>query len=81
MFVEYLLNLKGPVLREYFPGDVTPAGAKYQFSKKFKDVDYTILTVGYNWKMHETSWKPDPSWPVILFPKRKRKLAFGRYVD
>ena len=36
MFVEYLLNLKGPVLREYFPGDVTPAGAKYQFSKKFK---------------------------------------------
>lgn len=22
----------------------------------------------------------DPNWPVILFPKKKSKLAFGRYV-
>ena len=22
----------------------------------------------------------DPNWPVVLFPKKKSKLAFGRYV-
>lgn len=62
-------------------GDLTPAQAKYKFKQEHEGPGCVFLTVGYDWNYKKSKWVPDPNWPVILFPKRKRKIAFGRFVD
>jgi hypothetical protein len=45
-------------------------------------------TSGSNFYIERSIYRPfvkknwvDPSWPVILFPKKTRKTFMGRYVD